>query len=92
METEEVIELGFIAVIVIGIGFILWKAIDFFSESGLTGGASNLVGALSQPVAHASDTLLGSDVNVAGSDSNLFYNGIDNFFHTGSIYDTNRSN
>lgn len=81
METEEIVELGIIAVIVIGVAYILVQAFGFLNSSGVTGG---LATALS-PVGDAVSTLTG-DASKPLSDANLFYQGIDNLFSAGSIY------
>lgn len=86
METEEIVELGIIALIVAGIGFILYEAFGFFKDSGATSAIGNVADAVTAPVATASDTLFGKGAGIPGSNSNEFYTGIDNFFHTGSIY------
>lgn len=82
MEIEDVLELGIIALIVAGIGFILYEGFGFLNSSG----ATDTVKAALAPVATASDTLFGKGADTPGTNSNLFYTGIDNFFSTGSIY------
>lgn len=82
METEDIVELGIIALIVVAVGFILYEAFGFLSESGATGGIASAL----SPLTKAASTLTSSDASTPLSDSNLFYSGIDNFFNTGSIY------
>jgi hypothetical protein len=86
METEEVVELGLIAVIVIAVAYIIAKALGFLDASGVPGAASNLLSSATAPLGKAASTLVTGDASVPLSDSNLFYSGIDNFFNTGSIY------
>lgn len=88
METEEIIEGGIILGIVIAIGFILYEAFGFLNQSGATDAVKSALA----PVAKASDTLFGQGAGTPGTDSNLFYTGIDNFFGTGSVFGNQGSN
>lgn len=87
METEDIIEGGIILGILIAIGFIIYEAFGFLNSSGATDAVKSALA----PVATASDTLFGQGAGTPGTNSNLFYDGVDNFFHTGSIYDTTRN-
>lgn len=94
MDAEDVISFGFIALIVAGIGYIIYEAIGFYNQGGsplqsLGSAVSTAVDAASAPVS----TLVGGPSTAdPGSSSNLFYQGIDNFFTTGSIYGNQGSN
>lgn len=81
METEDIVELGIIAVVLIAVAYILAKALGFLNSSGVTGGISSVL----SPVGDAVSTVTG-DASVPLSNANLFFQGIDNLFTTGSIY------
>lgn len=88
MKTEDILELGLIALIVGGVAYILYEAFGFFNQSGATGAVS----AALAPVTKASDTLFGKGAGTPGTDSNLFYSGVENFFTSGSVYGDQGSN
>jgi ABC-type nitrate/sulfonate/bicarbonate transport system substrate-binding protein len=89
METEDILELGIIAVVLIAIGWILYQALGFFQNSGVTDTLSAAGGGAAQVLnagAGAVQTLTGGGDTAPGSNNNLFYSGVENFFSTGSIY------
>jgi hypothetical protein len=80
----DVVEVGFGAVIAIAIAFIIYELLQALSnQSGPLGQAAS---AITKPVTTAEQTLLGgTSTGQNGTDSNLFYSGIENFFTTGSL-------
>ena len=89
METEDIVELGIIAVVLIAVAYILAKALGFLSApsdpNSPTGKIGSGISTLLSPVGDAISTLTG-DASVPLSNANLFFQGIDNLFTTGSIY------
>ena len=77
---------------------IIWLVYDVFNKSGASRAVSSaadtidsagtLIQAPIDAVSGAVDTISGNGASVPGSNSNLFYTGISNFFKTGSIYDS----
>ena len=90
METEDIIELGIIAAVLIAVAVILYEVFGFFKDSGATSAlssAGNGAASVLNAGASAIDTLTGGgSTSVPGSNSNLFYSGVENFFSTGSVY------
>lgn len=85
MDDIDLAEVGFVAVIAIVVGFIIYEILQSInSPSSPIGQAASAVTA---PVTAAETTLLGTGgaAGVTGSDSNLFWSGITNFFSTGNL-------
>lgn len=92
MDDIDLAEVGFVAVIAIVIGFIIYELLQALQNTnGPIGGAAKAIVA---PVQSAEDTILGANnsAGVTGSNSNLFYSGIENFFTTGDLNGDTSSN
>lgn len=76
METEDVVELGLIAVIVIALGYVIVKALGFLGDSGVPQGIGTALNDATAPVTTAEQTLLGDFSSAPSgqpSNSSLLY-------------------
>jgi hypothetical protein len=89
----EDLEGGEIALIVAGVAivaFVIYKIVGLFNSGNTAtpvGAAGGTVASVLNAATQGVNTLLGTDASAGtpGSNSNLFYTGIENFFTTGSL-------
>jgi hypothetical protein len=88
----EDLEGGELALIVVGVAivaYVIYKIVGLFnsgSSSTPLGAAGGTVAAVLNAAQTGVDTLTGgSSTSTPGSNSNLFYTGLSNFFSTGSL-------